>query len=148
MLEFIRTIGGQVNATCGLHITIGISSVIGAQDTAAVAQFVKKIGHVANQNAWAIYSQTLGGRHLNNYSHRLAPECATHLSTIASAAISTTAPQALRRMWRILGWSDATECQHVALGLFGMLHAEFATFRKAALTLAELFEANYPAANL
>ncbi len=223
MLEFIRTIGGQVNASCGLHITIGISSVIGTQDTAAVAQFVKKIGHVANQNAWAIYSQTLGGRHLNNYSHRLAPECATHLSTIANGATSTadlgvraaacgrgmvnfqkafmtdrgaiefrafaatlnkdevlhhlatvfglvrraavsqvlggfqksskknrstTAPQALRRMWRILGWSDATECQHVALGLFGMLHAEFATFRKAALTLAELFEANYPAANL
>ena len=54
----------------------------------------------------------------------------------------------LWRMWRILGWCDATECQHLALGLFGMLHAEFGAYRKAALEMAEQFEARFPAANL
>ena len=223
MIEFIQRVGGKVNASCGLHITVGIKSVIGSSDTAAVKEFVRKIGHVANQNAWAIYAQTGTGRHTNGYSASLAPECAEHLRRIACdatpmsdltnyaaacgrgmvnlqkafmtdrgaiefrafagtlnrekvlhhlatvlglvrrAAVSqvlgafkksskknraSTAPQALRRMWRILGWCDATECQHLALGLFGMLHAEFGAYRKAALEMAEQFEARFPAANL
>lgn len=54
-----------------------------------------------------------------------------------------TAVEALRRLWRVLGWCDATECQPVALGLFGSLHAEFGQYRKVALEMAEKFETRF-----
>ncbi|MDP2326427.1 MAG: amidoligase family protein [Gammaproteobacteria bacterium] len=84
MLEFITAIGGKVNASCGLHITVGIKSIIGTNDLPAIKAFIRKIGHVANQNAWAIYAQTSEGRHQNSYSAMLSPTCAQHLSLIAS----------------------------------------------------------------
>ena len=59
-----------------------------------------------------------------------------------------TAPDALRRFWRSLGWSDANEGRTCATGLFGALHAEFHTFRQVALEMAEKFESKFPAANL
>jgi hypothetical protein len=48
----------------------------------------------------------------------------------------------------VLGWCDATECQPVALGLFGSLHAEFGQYRRVALEMAEQFEQRFPSANL
>lgn len=60
----------------------------------------------------------------------------------------TNAVEAIRRMWRILGWVDAAPGRECALGLFGTLYNEFSTYRKAALKMAEKFEAAYPNANL
>ena len=59
-----------------------------------------------------------------------------------------TAPEALKRLWRILGWCDATECLRIALGLFGALHAEFWIYRKVVMAMAVRFEERFPAANL
>ncbi len=223
MVSWINRIGGKVNDSCGLHITVGIKSATGASDVPEVAKFLRALCHIAHQNAWAIYAQTGKGRHQNNYSHVLrqevegfllqlnrpgltreqatsiATQCgrgminlrkaflgeagavefrafagtldefkvlhhlATAIGLIRRAAVtrtfgkftkstkknrSTTAPEAVRRLWRILGWCDATGCQDKALGLFGDLHAEFGTYRRAALQAAEQFETRYPAANL
>lgn len=223
MLSFILRVGGRVNRSCGLHITIGVGSVIGTTETRAVGEFVRKLCHIAHQNAWAIYAQTGTDRHRNSYSHQLAPEAETLLKRMAMPAVSgneagayaeacgrgmvnlrkafrggasavefrafagtldeamvlhhlatalglmrraavtralgrfqksskknraKTAPEAVRRLWRILGWCDATECQPIALGLFGPLHSEFGRYRRSALEMAEQFEALYPAANL
>lgn len=223
MLEFIRGIGGQVNRSCGLHITVGIRSITGTSEQRVVADFLRKLCHISQQNAWAIYAQTGTDRHLNSYAHRLAPEVETYLRSMVSGAASPltvasyaemcgrgminlrkaflgdrgavefrafagtlnepkllhhvattlglarramvtrtfgrfqkspkknrskTAPEAVRRLWRILGWCDATECQQIALGLFGALHSEFGSYRKAALEMAEKFEQRFPAANL
>jgi hypothetical protein len=61
---------------------------------------------------------------------------------------AATAPEALRRMWRVLGWCDSVPGREVALGLFGALHAEFDAMKKTALETAEAFERAMPAANL
>lgn len=61
---------------------------------------------------------------------------------------STNALDAVRRLWRILGWSCSTGTVEVALGLFGALHAEFGTYRKVAAEMAAKFEERFPAANL
>lgn len=60
----------------------------------------------------------------------------------------TNAVQAMRRMWRILGWVDAAPGRECALGLFGALYTEFSKHRQAALEMAEQFEAKFPNANL
>ncbi len=58
------------------------------------------------------------------------------------------AVEAVRRLWRLLGWVDSTPGRDCALGLFGALHAEFGAYRKTAMEMAEKFEARFPAANL
>jgi len=223
MVSWIVRIGGKVNDSCGLHITVGIKSATGAAEVPDVARFLRTLCHIAHQNAWAIYAQTGKGRHESNYSHvlrqevedflrhmtrpgltreqasNLAVQCgrgminlrkaflgeqgavefrafagtldefkilhhlATAIGLVRRAVVTRTfggfqkstkknrsasAPQAVRRLWRILGWCDATGCQENALGLFGDLHAEFGTYRRAALQAAEQFESRYPAANL
>jgi hypothetical protein len=220
MLAFIRRIGGRVNGSCGLHITVGVRSVIGSVETEKVAAYVRNLCHIAHQNAWAIYAQTGTGRHLNSYAHVLPPateallismrhasaqdaaqfaeacgrgmvnlrkaftansavefrafagtlntdkalhHLATTLGLVRRAAVmrtvgrfqksskknrSRSAPEAVRRLWRILGWCNPTECQPIALGLFGRLHAEFGRYRNAAMSRAERFEREFPNANL
>jgi hypothetical protein len=59
-----------------------------------------------------------------------------------------TAMEALRRMWRVLGWVDSVPGRECALGLFGSLYEEFGKYRKAALEMAEKFEQRFPNANL
>lgn len=223
-IEFTNRIGAKVNASCGLHITVGIRSVIGTAETQAVAEYVRKLAHIAQHNAWAIYAQTGTDRHLNEYSAawpteveqlvrqmtrsdathaaRLATRCGRkrivnfskafigdhsaiefrafagtlseahvmhHLATAfglmrRAATVQTlgrfdrkatkkhshvtNAVEAVRRMWRILGWVDSVSGRDCALGLFGPLHAEFGSYRKAALEMAETFEQRFPAANL
>jgi hypothetical protein len=222
MTAFINAIGGKVNDSCGCHITVSIHSVIGTSAPAAVAQFCRKLAHIAQMNAWAIYAQTGSGRHVNSYSRQLsleverlmkdivnsgnaarrstlASECgrgmvnftkafsagviefrafagtlnekkilhhlATALGLMRRAATVQTfgrfdrkttkkhskianAVQAVRRLWRVLGWVDSVPGRDCALGLFGALHAEFGSYRKVALEMAEKFEQRYPAANL
>jgi hypothetical protein len=216
MIAFIRRIGGRVNASCGLHITVGVRSVIGTTETAKVAGWLRNLCHVAHQNAWAIYAQTGTDRHTNGYSHVLPPitaellasmrtaserdaaamaeacgrgmvnlrkvftansvvefrafagtlntdkvlhHIATTFGLVRRAAVaktmggfqksakknrSKTAPDALRRLWRILGWCDATECQPIALGLFGLLHTEFGRYRDVAMVRAQRFQNRFP----
>jgi hypothetical protein len=225
--EFIRfaiRIGAKINSSCGLHVTVGIRSVIGTTETAAVAEFVQKLAHITQHNAWAIYAQTGTDRHLNDYSATftleveqlvrqmkrcdaakalaLAQRCgrkrivnflkafrgedsaiefrafagtldearilhhlATALGLMRRAATVQTfgrfdrkatrkhsnvnsAVEAVRRMWRVLGWVDSVPGRDCALGLFGPLHSEFGSYRKAALKMAEAFEQRFPAANL
>jgi hypothetical protein len=220
MVRFIATIGGRVNASCGLHVTVGIPSVIGSSDHGEIAAFVEKLVRIANHNAWAIYAQTDGSRHLNRYAARLpgetgeltarmkaqpgeaagiATQCgrgmvnlnkafrgdqsavefrafsatlsemlvlhhvATALGVMRRAHetkvfgkfeksvkknTARTAPEALRRLWRLLGWSDAADGRECALGLFGTLHAEFFNYRRDAMETAERFERQHPFANL
>ena len=221
-VRFARAIGAKVNASCGLHVTVGVPSVIGTAETPQVAAFVRKLVHFAKQNAWAIYAQTGTDRHLNHYAHQLADGVAGNLAKMCRAGSATQASilaedcgrgmvnlrkafagangaiefrafagtlnefkvlhhvatalglmrraavarvvgrfqkspkknraadavAALRRLWRVLGWCDATECQPVALGLFGALHAEFGQYRATALEMAAKFEERFPAANL
>ncbi len=61
---------------------------------------------------------------------------------------AATAVEALRRMWRVLGWVDSVPGRDVALGLFGALHVEFGSYRNTALEMSKKFEERFPAANL
>lgn len=223
-VQFANRIGAKVNGSCGLHITVGIESVIGTTEPAAVTQFIRKLAHITQHNAWAIYAQTGTNRHTNTYSaawpseveqlvkdmvrsgwieaRKLAQRCGRkrivnftkafngpdaavefrafagtldgaailhHLATVfgivrRAATVQTfgrfdrkstkkhanihSAVEAVRRMWRVLGWVDSVPDRDCALGLFGPLHREFGTYRKAALQMAERFERQFPAANL
>lgn len=221
-VRFLNSIGAKVNESCGCHVTVGIPSVIGSSNHAAVVEFIRKLAIVAHHNAWAIYAQTGTARHQSGYSHALyanTPDLIAqmarttdvneltnlanqlgrgmvnfrkafrdgagciefrafagtlneakllhHVATAiglmryaherkvvgsfqksAKKFTAKTAPEALRRLWRSLGWSDANEGRTCATGLFGALHAEFYQFRKTALEMAEKFESRFPAANL
>lgn len=226
MVVFLKKIGAQVNQSCGLHVTIGIKSVIGTPAPEAVADFVRKLAHTGQRHAWAIYAQTGTDRHANQYAHTLSTVVGDHvaamtqtteqirLSTLASqcgrgminfkkafqgeagcvefrafagtlneakllhhlasalgivrraSQVSSrnigrfdrkstkkhskikTAVEALRKMWRSLGWLDAAEGRDCALGLFGALYREFGEYRQAAMKMAEQFETRFPNANL
>ncbi len=79
LIEFVRwvkAIGGKVNDSCGLHVTVGIRSLMPGQPVGAteIAKFVRRLARFANNHRWAIYAQTGTGRHLNSYSHPLTPE--------------------------------------------------------------------------
>jgi hypothetical protein len=229
MMKFIRDIGGKVNDSCGCHITVGIDSITGIPATAdeptrreARTNFCRKVAHIAQANAWAIYAQTGTGRHTNSYSHQLAGEVESlvlqmtrttdevrlstlsrqcgrgmvnfskaftngviefrafagtlneskvlhHLATVLGIcrraatvqqfgkfdrkatkkhAVITNASEAVRRMWRLLGWVDSVPNRDCALGLFGALHTEFGSYRKVATEMAEQFEQRFPSANL
>jgi hypothetical protein len=56
--------------------------------------------------------------------------------------------EAVERLWKVMGWSRRTPTHNCALGLFGSLHSEFRQYRKAALAMAEKFEARFPNAQL
>ncbi len=58
------------------------------------------------------------------------------------------AVEALRRMWRLLGWVDSVPNRDCALGMFGALHSEFGAYRAVAVEMAQQFESRFPAANL
>lgn len=102
MIAFIKAIGGKVNRSCGLHITIGLKSVIGSCEIPKVAEYVQKLAHVAQRHAWAIYAQTGTDRHANHYAHtlRLETESLVEQMTQTTDAIrlSTLANQCGRGM--------------------------------------------------
>lgn len=221
-VHFLNQIAAKVNDSCGCHVTVSITSIIGTTDHAEVVKFIRKLAIVAHHNAWAIYAQTGTARHTNGYSHTLLPNTPDliaqmertsdpmtltnlanqlgrgmvnfrkafngeraciefrafagtlneakllhHVATAiglmryaherkvvgsfqksAKKFTAKTAPEALRRFWRSLGWSDANGGRTCATGLFGALHAEFFQFRRTALEMAEKFESRFPAANL
>lgn len=69
MLEWIRSLGGKVNETCGCHVHVGLASILGptAAD-AATALYIRKLAGVVNINAAALYAQTGTRRDLNRYT--------------------------------------------------------------------------------
>ena len=73
-VNFIRSIGAKVNASCGCHITVSVDSIIGSSDVQARVEYGRKITHVARWHARAIYGQTGTGRHLIHFSHPLSEE--------------------------------------------------------------------------
>jgi hypothetical protein len=78
-------IGARVNDSCGFHVTVSVDSVIGSSDTQARADFARKLAHVAQWHARAIYGQTGTGRHLNHYSHTFAADVATLVKRMQEA---------------------------------------------------------------
>ena len=76
-VEWARSIGATVNATCGCHITVGVASIIGTDDPQALGEFARKLAHVARWHAMSLYGQTGTGRHLNHYSHTLGDDVGT-----------------------------------------------------------------------
>ena len=75
MLEWIRTMGGQVNPSCGCHIHIGLASLLGREASAAAKAFyVRKLAGVVNINAAALYAQTGTRRDLSHYTAPLTDQ--------------------------------------------------------------------------
>lgn len=58
------------------------------------------------------------------------------------------AKAAVKRLWKVMGWSRKTSTHDCALGLFGPLHELFPNYSVKALQMAEKFEAAFPAADL
>ena len=75
-VEWANSIGANVNASCGCHITVGVESIIGTNDPQAMSEFARKLAHIARWHAMSLYGQTGTGRHLNHYSHVLEDDVA------------------------------------------------------------------------
>ena len=85
-MEWMNAIGATVDTSCGVHITVGIESVIGSRDAGKVSEFVRKLAHIAQWHAMSLYGQTGTGRHLNRYSHTLAADVERHMKKIVSTS--------------------------------------------------------------
>jgi len=59
---------------------------------------------------------------------------------------TATAKDALHFLWDYLGWTGSK--RPVALGLFGPLHSNFATYRRIADRMCRRFDSRFPFANL
>ena len=73
-MEWMTAIGATVDTSCGVHITVGVQSVIGSSEAGKVSEFVRKLAHIAQWHAMSLYGQTGTGRHLSRYSHTLAAD--------------------------------------------------------------------------
>ena len=82
---WMNGIGARVNDSCGCHVTVSVDSVIGSSDVQARADFARKLAHIAQWHARAIYGQTGTGRHLNHYSHTFAADVATLVKQMQQA---------------------------------------------------------------
>lgn len=88
LCEFVgwmNGIGARVNDSCGCHVTVSVDSVIGTSDVQARADFARKLAHIAQWHARAIYGQTGTGRHLNHFSHTFAEDVATLVKQMQQA---------------------------------------------------------------
>ena len=82
-------IGATVNDSCGCHVTVSVDSVIGTGDHAKRGEFARKLAHIAQWHARAIYGQTGTGRHVPprcgpHYSHPFAADVAHLVKTMQS----------------------------------------------------------------
>ena len=64
----------------------------------------------------------------------------------AQSKRTATAALALRYLWDTLGWTGSKRPE--TLGLFGPLHDEFKTYRRAAVLMCKRFDSRFPGANL
>jgi len=101
-VQWAKSIGANVNPSCGCHITVGVASIIGTDDHIAMGEFARKLAHIARWHSMSLYGQTGTGRHLNRYSHTLADDVESYVRLMASNATparkSTAASQCGRGM--------------------------------------------------
>jgi len=84
--QFLDQIGARVNDSCGVHITVGVNSIIGSTSTEARAEFVRKLAHLARWHAKAVYGQTGTDRHLNtSYAAPLQDDVELHVRQMVAA---------------------------------------------------------------
>jgi hypothetical protein len=83
---FINQIGARVNDSCGCHITVSVDSITGSSEANVRAEFARKLAHIAQWHARAIYGQTGTGRHLNHYSHAFSEDVACWVKQMTTAA--------------------------------------------------------------
>jgi hypothetical protein len=76
-IKWAKAIGANVNGSCGVHITVGVKSIIGTDDPQAMSEYARKLAHITRLHAMALYGQTGTGRHLNRYSHTLSDDVGT-----------------------------------------------------------------------
>ena len=89
LLQFVAwatAIGANVNGSCGCHITVGVSSIIGTRDPQAMSEFARKLAHIAKWHAMSLYGQTGTGRHLNSYSQALDDSVGSLVKRMEKAA--------------------------------------------------------------
>ena len=85
-VEWMNALGATVDNSCGVHITVGIESVIGSREAGKVSDFVRKLAHIAQWHAMSLYGQTGTGRHLSRYSHTLAADVERHMRKIVNTS--------------------------------------------------------------
>ena len=88
-VEWAKAIGANVNASCGVHITVGVASIIGTDDPQAMSEYARKLAHIARWHATALYGQTGTGRHLN---WRFAAPLADNVGTLVRQMKSNSNP--------------------------------------------------------
>lgn len=93
--QFMDFIGARVNSSCGLHITIGIDSVIGTAQTKKRIEFAQKFVHIVKNHSKAIFAQTGTCRHLNRFSAEILDETETALQKALNAESDIEARRAL-----------------------------------------------------
>tara|TARA_Y100000310_G_scaffold343304_2_gene450293 strand:- start:287 stop:1204 length:918 start_codon:yes stop_codon:yes gene_type:complete len=73
--QWLRSLPTRVNNSCGLHIHVGIDSVIGQNASAArVINFVTKVAHLTYRWQDALYAQCGTRRDRNHYCGRIPDE--------------------------------------------------------------------------
>jgi hypothetical protein len=98
MVRFIVAIGGRVNDSCGLHVTVGLGWMAG--DLKALTEFAYRLGSNAHDNAWSIFAQTGTGRHQNHYCHPLSRPAFESLAKASKAAVELDAETFVRSTGR------------------------------------------------
>jgi len=70
--DWLKSHNTRVNTSCGLHIHIGIDSVLGRNPSSAkIVQFVTRVAHLSYRWQDALYSQTGTRRDRNHYCQRI-----------------------------------------------------------------------------
>jgi hypothetical protein len=81
-IAWVNEIGATVDQSCGLHITVGVESIIGTRDAGKVSEFARKLAHICQWHAMSLYGQTGTGRHLNRYSATFSADVAHYMRQI------------------------------------------------------------------
>ena len=103
LLEFVAwatEIGAGVNSSCGCHITVGVESIIGANDLQAMSEFARKLAHIARWHAMSLYGQTGTGRHLSQYAHTLDDSVGTLVKRMEQTPHASRKSEAAMRCGR------------------------------------------------
>ena len=99
-VEWANAIGANVNGTCGVHITVGVGSIIGTDDPQAMSEYARKLAHITRWHAMSLYGQTGTGRHLNRFSHTLGEDVGTLVRQMERNSNPTRKSEAARQCGR------------------------------------------------
>lgn len=71
-VQWVKSIGGKVTSSCGVHIHVGVASVIGPTSSPDdTINFLCKLGAISQRLGLAFYSQTGTARHQNQFCRPL-----------------------------------------------------------------------------